>query len=63
VENNYALANDKTIEGPADTGSPAWAQFKQPIAECARVRQTKIWTMFSQKLNKTSVVGEYINRP
>src|SRR5437868_5902387 len=63
VQDDHALANEKAIEGPADSRSPARAQLEQAIAEGARVRQAKTGAMLRKELNQTSVVGKDIYWP
>ena len=53
----------KAVEGPADARAPLWVEFKQTIAEGARVRQAKARPMLAKKFDESSVVREDVHWP
>ena len=58
-----SFAHHKAIERSAYASPAARPKLEKSIAEGARVRQAEAWTVRSQELDKTHVVGEDIDRP
>src|SRR5450755_2301318 len=63
MQHNDVLVHEETIKRAPDTRATAQSQFKQTIAKCTRVWQTKVRAIFGRQLNQTRVIGDNIDRP
>jgi hypothetical protein len=63
VQNDDALAHRKTVKSSANSFAASGPQLKEPISECARVRQAKTRAVFSQKFDQARVVRDHIDWP
>lgn len=63
MQNDDALAEQKTIKRTTNAATATRPELKEPIAKGTRMRKPKAWPILSKQFDKPRVVSQYIDRP